>query len=554
MVSGKPHRIRWLPPLVLLINASVLGLFVIYSALNLRPDMPRPVSADVVGFRIGLHAVLTVLAPTLATFAFIRSIDRWARARWRRRDGRGDDASVPPPIAERAAHAPLALALLSWLAWLVVAVVALVRVLGSAPPLSFGTALHVIVRPLLAGFVAGTATFFAADHVCRAHVWPATLAGIPIVGNERLWRARVSHRLLALWLAIGVVPLGVVTLTTSFRVLDLDLSSHPLLARVSGVVLLTATSAAIGGAWLAWMVSRSVGGPLQALERAMAQLRDGRFDTRVSVSATDEIGALAEGFNLMAGRLAESYATLEARNLELATAMDRILMLEQMKRALDRFVPETARRAIEEHPEAPELTKTAHDVTVLFVDIEGYAGLAEQLDRATLNGVVERYFSRYLTPVLDEGGEINEIAGDGLMIIFQAGDPRQHAVSAARAALAILRQTEEANREAARKHPRITVNIGISSGECDVGATRFRGPSGERWTFTATGATTNLAARLGDYADGGQILMDTATADRVRDQFDLRWLGAVSLKNISSPVEIWEVGLQAAVAPHPRGA
>jgi class 3 adenylate cyclase/HAMP domain-containing protein len=540
VMSGTPDWIRWLPPLVLLINASVLGLFVGYSALNLRPDMPRPVSAEAVPVRITLHAVLTVLGPTVASFAFVRSINRWARGQCRRPDRQGP--SVPSPIARRAAHTPLALALFSWLGWLLLTVFALVRVLNSVPPLPFGTALHVIVRPILAGFVAGTATFFAADYVCRTHVWPATLAGIPILANERLWRVRVSHRLVALWLAIGVVPLGVVTLTTSVQVADLDLRSHSLLARVTGVVILTATSAAIGGAWLAWMVSQSVGRPLQALERSMAQLRQGRFDTRVQVSATDEIGTLAEGFNLMAARLADSYATLETRNRELATAMDRILMLEQMKRALDRFVPESARRAIEEHPEAPELTKTAHDVTVLFLDIEGYAGLTERLDRATLNSVVERYFSRYLTPILREGGEINEIAGDGLMIIFRAGPPTEHAVAAVRAALAIRRQTEEVNREAASAHPPIAVNIGISSGECDVGATRFRGPSGERWTFTATGPTTNRAARLGDYADGGQILMDTVTADRVRDQVEVHCVNTLSLKNISSPVEIWEVG------------
>jgi class 3 adenylate cyclase/HAMP domain-containing protein len=549
-MSGNPAWIRWLPPLVLFINASVLGLFATYSALNLRPDMPRLGSAEAVGVRISLHAVLTVLAPSLASFAFVRPIHRWARTQQRQ----GDRPSVPSAIASRAARTPLALALFSWLAWLLLTVFALVRVLGSVPPLPFGTALHVIVRPLLAGFVAGTTTFFAADYVCRTHVWPATLAGVPIVGNEGLWRVRVSHRLLALWLAIGVVPLGVVTLTTLLQVADLDLRSHPLFARVTGVVLLTATSAAIGGAWLAWMVSRSVGGPLQALERAMAQLREGHFDTRAQVSATDEIGTLAEGFNLMAGRLAESYATLEARNRELAGAMERILMLEQMKRALDRFVPESARRAIEERPDAPELTKTAHDVTVVFLDIEGYAGLTERLDRATLNGVVERYFSRYLTPILDEGGEINEIAGDGLMIIFRAGEPVEHALAAVRAALAIREQTEEANREAASAHPPIAINIGVSSGECDVGATRFGGASGERWTFTATGPTTNRAARLGDYADGGQILMDTVTADRVRDSFELRRVGAVSLKNISSPVEIWEVGLPAAVVSRARRA
>lgn len=105
--------------------------------------------------------------------------------------------------------------------------------------------MHVIVRPVLAGFVAGIATFFVSDYVCRVHVWPATLAGTAIVGNERLRHVRVSHRLVALWLAVSVVPLAVVTLTTSIQVVGLDLRAHALLARVAAVVLLTAISAEI---------------------------------------------------------------------------------------------------------------------------------------------------------------------------------------------------------------------------------------------------------------------------------------------------------------------
>jgi len=273
----------------------------------------------------------------------------------------------------------------------------------------------------------------------------------------------------------------------------------------------------------------------------MARLRDGDFDTREPVNATDEIGAVAEGFNLMAGRLSESYAALEARNRELAEALDRVVFLERVKLGLDRFVPETVRRAIEANPEAPGLGKTARDVTVLFLDIEGYARLSEELPRPALNAVVERYFSLFLAPIRAEGGDINETAGDGLMIIFLAGESGAHAAAAVRAALAIREQTSRANHDPGRSHPPIVVNIGISSGECDVGTTRFEGPAGERWTFTASGPVTNLAARLGNRATGGQILLAPETALRVRDRFFLRSLGQVSLKNLSSPVEAWAV-------------
>ena len=69
--------------------------------------------------------------------------------------------------------------------------------------------------------------------------WPALLVGTRIAGNPRLWRVRVSHRLLGLWLAVSVLPLGAVALTTFTRVADLDLGAHPVLGRLVSVIGLT---------------------------------------------------------------------------------------------------------------------------------------------------------------------------------------------------------------------------------------------------------------------------------------------------------------------------
>ena len=45
--------------------------------------------------------------------------------------------------------------------------------------------------------------------------------------------------------------------------------------------------------------------------------------------------------------------------------------------------------------------------------------------------------------------------------------------------------------------------MGINTGEALVGATKL----GSRWTFTATGPTTNLAARFAGSAQGGDIVV-----------------------------------------------
>lgn len=527
----RPERLWWLIPAVLLINLGAVGLLFVYSMLNLRPFLPgHEISHIQLAGTVSLHAA--VLLP-----AALGAVYLWPLLRGLRLLRTGEPGRYPAPWIERAARAPLVLAALSLATWLLLDGFLIARVLSVFEHLTPGTWAHLVIRPLLAGLIAATAVFFAAEHLCRTHLWPLLFASTPIEGNPRLWKIRVGHRLFLLWMAISFLPLGAIALTAFIRIEGLE---DPIHRQVMWAILLIGASGSLGGAWLAWLLTRAMSRPLRDLEGAMGRLRGGDFSVRERVGSTDEIGALAGGFNLMAGRLAESYQALEARNRELAGALERVAFLESVKRGLDRFVPDTVRRLIEENPDSPSLDKAPKDVTVLFLDIEGYTRLSEQLPREELSQLVERYFSLYLSDIRREGGDINETAGDGLMILFQEPPPDAHAAAAVRAALAVRAKTQAANQEAPDRHPPIAVNIGIASGECHVGSTRLQGVAGERWTFTATGPVTNLAARLRDQARQGQILLSADTARRTREGFRLRSLGPLALKNIAAPVETWE--------------
>ena len=531
------HRLRWVVPLVGLIHLAGLALLVSYSRVNLHADLTAS-NAGAASLLPALVALVAAMVPTVFAWVYVRPLHGWLR-----RSPADPGESIPPAIAQRAANLPLVVAGYALAGWMLVVVQAMLRGLLGDAAVSAPILAHLVLRPLLVGLVVAAAVLFVTEAVCRASVWPSLLGGIRITGNRRLWRLRTGYRLLALWLTVSVIPLGAVALTTYARVAGTDVAADPLLGRIVSVVLLIALSAVAGGAVLAWTVSRSITRPLEALETATQALSAGNFETRVVVNATDEFGTLAEGFNLAAERLSRSYADLETRNRELADALDRVSFLEHVKHALDRFVPETVRHAIEENPDAPRLAKEARDVTVLFLDIEGYSRLSEHLPRNVLNTLVERYFSLFLESIRAEGGDINETAGDGLMIIFQSPDPQAHAAAALRAALAIQRQTTEANRGAEPGATQVRINIGIGSGECDVGTTRFQGIAGERWTFTASGPVTNLAARLSDRAHGGQILVSAETARRLQGRFALRSVGELELHNLASPAVAWEACL-----------
>ncbi len=219
------------------------------------------------------------------------------------------------------------------------------------------------------------------------------------------------------------------------------------------------------------------------------------------------------------------------------------LSLERILDHIKTFVPETVRRIVEKNPEAPDLRKQEMDVSILFLDVADYTRISELLTQDKVNFIIEKYFSSFVDVIYARQGDINETAGDGLMAIFQ-GEPLEHAVNAARAALEIWGRTDQINKELkGRFHP-LAVNMGINSGVAAVGMSRFDGQFGTRTTFTASGSTTNLAARLASVAKDGDILLGPETARRIGMQMTLFDRGTMSFKNIREKIHAYSLILQ----------
>jgi class 3 adenylate cyclase len=200
------------------------------------------------------------------------------------------------------------------------------------------------------------------------------------------------------------------------------------------------------------------------------------------------------------------------------------------------------KQLLERNPDATELEKKNVDVSVLFLDITGYTKLSEEMDPRRLNQLVQTYFSSFFEIIQSHHGDINETAGDGLMVIFQAERGASDcAVNATRAAFAIRQRTTALNEEYAGLFPPVQLHMGINTGEALVGATKLGVGSAQRWTFTATGPTTNVAARLAASAQGDEIVVGPTTADRIRMHFVLESLGDRTFKNVSQPIRVFRV-------------
>ena len=218
---------------------------------------------------------------------------------------------------------------------------------------------------------------------------------------------------------------------------------------------------------------------------------------------------------------------------------EKVAEIRRVKDHFAKYVPRRVAELVTANPDAPELAKQTRDVSILFLDISGYARLSEKLPAETLDGLVERYFSAFLDRIHEAGGDIGYTAGDGLMAIFEAPDQAGHAALAAETAFALFRLTAELNAD--NDVQPLQLHMGLSSGDALVGSTRFEGQHGAHWVFTANGAVINLAARLSGLAGEGELIVSAETARRLGESYQLIGRGNQRLKNLEQPVDVFLV-------------
>ncbi|MDO9109236.1 MAG: adenylate/guanylate cyclase domain-containing protein, partial [Desulfatirhabdiaceae bacterium] len=239
---------------------------------------------------------------------------------------------------------------------------------------------------------------------------------------------------------------------------------------------------------------------------------------------------------------------LQEKNVHLNIALDhlkasmrKVEILESIKENLSKFVPVTVSRMIEKSPTNAMPESKKQDLSVLFVDIEGYTKLCEKLGGSAINEVIEKHFSAFMDAIYANNGDVNETAGDGLMVLFLNEDEETNALEAVRTALDIRDKSVRIFKECSALNRPLDINMGINSGQALVGAAKFETYSGSRWTYTARGNLANIAARVGAQASGGRIFLSKSTADRVKGQFSPKPKGRFKLKNVSEEIEIFEL-------------
>jgi class 3 adenylate cyclase/tetratricopeptide (TPR) repeat protein len=175
-------------------------------------------------------------------------------------------------------------------------------------------------------------------------------------------------------------------------------------------------------------------------------------------------------------------------------------------------------------------------VTVLFCDVTGSTVLGEALDPESLRRLMARYFQEMKAVVQRHGGSTEKFVGDAIMAVF--GVPKLHeddALRAVRAAVEMRETLHELNDEFERVWGvQIRVHIGVNTGEVIAGDPT----QGESFVV---GDAVNMAARLEQTAEPGQILIGESTYRLVRDAVAAHPVPPLALKGKTEPVSAWSL-------------
>ena len=87
----------------------------------------------------------------------------------------------------------------------------------------------------------------------------------------------------------------------------------------------------------------------------------------------------------------------------------------------------------------------------------------------------------------------------------------------------------------------VGVAVYLQNAAALLGATKIEGRAGTRWTYTASGLTTNIAARLAAQAGDGEIVVSESTRRRLGPELPVEDLGVRELKNVDRPLRLFRL-------------
>ena len=288
---------------------------------------------------------------------------------------------------------------------------------------------------------------------------------------------------------------------------------------------LTVLASVVGlgiAAYITYILVRNV----RNLVRASDAVEQGHLDVEVPVVTRDEVGRLTAAFNDMVGGLR---------------------MKERIKDTFGKYMDPRIVSRLLDNPDFTNLGGERYEMTVMFIDLQGYTSISEKLPPDELVRMLNMFLGSMSDAISAHDGVVNDFLGDAVMAYW--GPPftgeTEHAALACKAGLEAVRNFEAFKGDvAAELGPKaagldLGMRVGISSGEMVAGNI---GSAASR-KFSVIGDPVNLGARLegANKNYGTRVILSERTRELAGDAAHVRELDLIRVKGKAEPTRIFEL-------------
>ncbi len=224
------------------------------------------------------------------------------------------------------------------------------------------------------------------------------------------------------------------------------------------------------------------------------------------------------------------------RTLEQRVA-DQLAEVERVSR-LKRFLPPQLVELIISSGDERVLESHRREITVVFCDLRGFSAFSETAEPEEVMDILGQFHAAMGELVFRHEGTLGRFGGDGLMVFFNdplpCPDPAARAV---RMAAAMRDRIAELAREWRRRGHDLGFGAGIAMGYATLGKIG----AGDQFHYGTIGTATNLASRLSDEAQAGQILISQRVYAAVEEIVEAEPVDDLQLRGFLKPVPAYNV-------------
>ncbi|MBF0553842.1 MAG: HAMP domain-containing protein [Nitrospirae bacterium] len=265
-------------------------------------------------------------------------------------------------------------------------------------------------------------------------------------------------------------------------------------------------------------IARSVTRPVSTLVEGVREIAKGIYSHRVEIRYRDEIGELAEAFNMMSVGLEEKELVADL----LGKVVSAPIAHELLKKKV-------------------ELGGEEREVTILFSDIRNFTTISENHPPKQVLTLLNMYMTGMSAIVEKYGGVIDKYIGDAIMALYgvpiaNPDDPDK----ALKSAIEMMEALSGVNIEIEQMgFAPIDIGIGINT---DIVLAGNMG-SKSRLNYTVIGDGVNIASRLETLTKSDEykakIIVSSTTLNKSRGDYLTRSLGSVAVKGKSEKITIY---------------